>query len=95
MAIVIVVRGAMVLDQSLDIGVMVAFLFYVQRFFDPIGRSHCSTARAACWRRERIFGVTDVDVEVKDRDDAEDPEEIDGSIEFRDVTFGYGAGNPI
>ena len=36
MAIVVVVGGTMVLDKSLDIGVMVAFLFYVQRFFDPI-----------------------------------------------------------
>ena len=38
MAIVIVVGGTMVLDKSLDIGVMVAFLFYVQRFFDSIRR---------------------------------------------------------
>ena len=97
MAIVIVVGGAMVLDQSLDIGVMVAFLFYVQRFFDPI-RSltlQYSTMQRAMASGQRIFEVTDVDVEVKDRDDAEDPEEIDGSIEFRDVTFGYEAGNPI
>ncbi|MEC8776243.1 MAG: ABC transporter ATP-binding protein [Pseudomonadota bacterium] len=97
MAIVIVVGGAMVLDQSLDIGVMVAFLFYVQRFFDPI-RSltlQYSTMQRAMASGQRIFEVTDVDVEVKDRDDAEDPEEIDGSIEFRDVTFGYEAGNTI
>ena len=97
MAIVIVVGGAMVLDQSLDIGVMVAFLFYVQRFFDPI-RSltlQYSTMQRAMASGQRIFEVTDVVVEVKDRDDAENPEEIDGSIEFRDVTFGYEAGNPI
>ena len=97
MAIVIVVGGAMVLDQSLDIGVMVAFLFYVQRFFDPI-RSltlQYSTMQRAMASGQRIFEVTDVDVEVKDRDDAENPEKIDGSIEFRDVTFGYEAGNPI
>ena len=36
MAIVVVVGGGLVLDSTLDIGVMVAFLFYVQRFFDPI-----------------------------------------------------------
>ncbi len=36
MATVIVVGGSMVLSHSLDVGVMVAFLFYIQRFFDPI-----------------------------------------------------------
>ena len=36
MAIVIVIGGSLVLKDELDLGVMVAFLFYVQRFFDPI-----------------------------------------------------------
>ncbi|MFT4180306.1 MAG: ABC transporter ATP-binding protein, partial [Rhizobium sp.] len=36
MAIVIIVGGSMVLNHRLDVGVMVAFLFYIQRFFDPI-----------------------------------------------------------
>ena len=97
MAIVIVVGGAMVLDKSIDIGVMVAFLFYVQRFFDPI-RSltlQYSTMQRAMASGQRIFEVTDVDVDVKDKPNAEDPEEIDGSIAFRNVTFGYEANHPI
>ena len=36
MAIVVIVGGQMVLSDELALGVMVAFLFYVQRFFDPI-----------------------------------------------------------
>ncbi|MGH6944375.1 MAG: ABC transporter ATP-binding protein, partial [Geminicoccaceae bacterium] len=36
MGIVIVAGGVAVLGGRLDLGVMVAFLFYVQRFFDPI-----------------------------------------------------------
>ena len=97
MAIVIVVGGAMVLDQDLDIGVMVAFLFYVQRFFDPI-RSltlQYSIMQRAMAAGQRIFEVMDVDVDVKDVADAADPADIDGAIEFRDVTFGYEADNPI
>ena len=97
MAIVIVVGGGMVLDHSLDIGVMVAFLFYVQRFFDPI-RSltlQYSTMQRAMASGQRIFEVTDVTVDIADRPDAEDPEEIDGAIEFRNVTFGYEPDNPI
>tara|TARA_B100000676_G_C18035737_1_gene821674 strand:- start:442 stop:1938 length:1497 start_codon:yes stop_codon:yes gene_type:complete len=97
MAIVIVVGGAMVLDKSINIGVMVAFLFYVQRFFDPI-RSltlQYSTMQRAMASGQRIFEVTDVNVDVKDQIDAEDPKEIDGSIAFRNVTFGYEENHPI
>lgn len=97
MAIVIVIGGGLVLDRSLDIGVMVAFLFYVQRFFDPI-RSltlQYSTMQRAMASGQRIFEVTDVDVDVQDKADAEDPKEINGAIEFRDVTFGYEPGNPV
>ncbi|MDF1792840.1 MAG: ABC transporter ATP-binding protein [Thalassobaculaceae bacterium] len=97
MAIVILIGGSMVLDSSLDVGVMVAFLFYVQRFFDPI-RSltlQYSIMQRAMAAGQRIFEVMDVDVEVEDAPDAEDPMEIDGAIEFRDVTFGYVPGHPI
>ena len=97
MAIVIVVGGSMVLEKSLDIGVMVAFLFYVQRFFDPI-RSltlQYTTMQRAMASGQRIFEVTDVHIDVKDKLKAEDPSEIDGTIEFRNVTFGYEPETPI
>ncbi len=97
MAIVILIGGSMVLDNALDVGVMVAFLFYVQRFFDPI-RSltlQYSIMQRAMAAGQRIFEVMDVEVEVQDAPDAEDPAEIDGAIEFRDVTFGYERGNPV
>ncbi len=97
MAIVIVVGGNMVLDKALDLGVMVAFLFYVQRFFDPI-RSltmQYTVSQRAMASGTRIFEVLDVPVEVEDKPDAEDLGVIDGSIEFRNVTFGYVEGLPV
>ncbi|MFW5718070.1 MAG: ABC transporter ATP-binding protein, partial [Spirochaetota bacterium] len=36
MAVVVIVGGSMVLDRTLALGVMVTFIFYVQRFFAPI-----------------------------------------------------------
>ncbi|MBT5413860.1 MAG: ABC transporter ATP-binding protein [Rhodospirillaceae bacterium] len=97
MAIVVVVGGSMVLEQDLDIGVMVAFLFYVQRFFDPIRTLtiQYSIMQRAMAAGQRIFEVMDVDVEVADIPDAENPEKIDGSVEFRHVTFGYNPGQPV
>jgi len=97
MAIVIVVGGGLVLEDALDVGVMIAFLFYVQRFFDPI-RSltlQYSVMQRAMAAGQRIFEVLDVEIDVKDKPDAEVLTDIDGSVELRNVTFGYGRGRPI
>ena len=97
MAIVIVVGGGMVLDKELDLGVMVAFFFYVQRFFDPI-RSltmQYSVMQRAMASGQRVFEVIDVATSIEDKPNAIDPDEIDGSVEFRNVTFGYNPDQPV
>jgi ATP-binding cassette subfamily B protein len=97
MGIVVVVGGAMVLDSSLDIGVMIAFLFYVQRFFDPI-RSltiQYSVMQRAMASGQRIFEVPEVPLAIADKADAADPERIDGDIAFENVSFGYGRNLPV
>ena len=97
MAIVVIVGGSLVLDNALEVGVMVAFMLYVQRFFDPI-RSltmHYTTMQRAMASGQRIFEVLDVPVDIKDKEDAVELKEIDGSIEFRNVTFGYLPDQPI
>jgi len=86
-----------VLDGTLDVGVMVAFLFYVQRFFDPI-RSltiQYSVMQRAMASGKRIFEVLDVPLAITDRPDAYDPETIDGAVEFRDVSFAYVENQPV
>jgi ATP-binding cassette subfamily B protein len=97
MAIVVVVGGNRVLGGSLDLGVMVAFVFYVQRFFDPI-RSltiQYSVMQRAMASGQRIFEVMDVPVDVRDKPDAVQLDRIDGAIEFEHVTFGYLPGQPV
>jgi len=98
MAVVIVVGGSMVVNASLDIGVMVAFLFYIQRFFDPI-RSltlQYSVMQRAMASGKRLTDVLDVKVDVQDKPDAKvlSPD-MDGSVEFKDVTFGYNPKHPV
>ncbi|MGY8993240.1 MAG: ABC transporter ATP-binding protein [Rhodospirillales bacterium] len=97
MAIVIIVGGGMVLDKELDLGVMVAFFFYIQRFFDPI-RSltmQYSVMQRAMASGQRVFEVIDVANSIEDKPNATDPDEIDGSVEFRNVTFGYNQDQPV
>ncbi|MBY3270084.1 ABC transporter ATP-binding protein [Rhizobium laguerreae] len=92
MALVIVVGGARVLNQALDVGVLVAFLFYIQRFFDPI-RSltlQYSVMQRAMASGQRLTEVLDVPVEIKDAPGAKAlSRDMDGSVEFKDVVFGY------
>ena len=97
MAIIVIFGGGLVLDQGLDVGVMVAFLFYVQRFFDPI-RSltiQYSIMQRAMAAGQRIFEVLDVKAEVADKSDALALDQIDGTITFEHVTFGYVPGQPV
>ena len=98
MATVIVVGGSLVLNRSIDLGVMVAFLFYIQRFFDPI-RSltmQYSVLQRAMASGQRITEVLDVPVDIKDKPGAAPlARDMDGSVEFKHVTFGYRQNQPV
>ena len=97
LGLIVVVGGALTLGGSIELGVLIAFFFYVQRFFAPI-RSvtmQYSIMQRAMASGQRIFEVLDVPVQIEDRPGARDPGDIDGSVEFRNVTFGYVAGQPI
>ncbi|MDB4222883.1 ABC transporter ATP-binding protein/permease [Granulosicoccus sp.] len=98
MAIVVVIGGSLVLDQSLEVGVMVAFLFYIQRFFDPI-RSltmQYSVLQRAMASGQRLTEVLDVPLHIQDSENAIAlAPDTDGSISFQNVSFGYDPKFPI
>jgi ATP-binding cassette, subfamily B, multidrug efflux pump len=97
MALVVVLGGTMVLDRELDVGVIVAFLFYIQRFFDPI-RSltiQYSVMQRAMASGQRLIEVLDVPLAVRDAAGAEEMTTCDGAVEFRGVTFGYDPAQPV
>lgn len=96
-AVLVVAGGSFVLNGTIEVGVMVAFVLFIQRFFDPIRAltMHYNVLQRAMASGERIFEVIDVPVEIQDKPNAVSPEEIDGSIEFEDVTFGYFPDQPV
>jgi ATP-binding cassette subfamily B protein len=98
MAIVIVVGGSLVLNGGLEIGVIVTFLFYIQRFFDPI-RSltmQYSIMQRAMTSGRRITEVLDIPTSINDKPDAIVlTRDMDGSVEFKDVVFGYSEDRPV
>jgi len=98
MAVVALAGGLMVVSGRIEVGVMVAFLFYIQRFFDPI-RSltmQYSVMQRAMASGHRLTEVLDVDIDVQDAQDATSLGDYDdGSVEFRNVTFGYHPEHPV
>jgi len=76
---------------ALTIGTLWAFINYLNRFWQPlsaISRVY-SQMLSAMAGAERVFGFLDTAPRVFDTEDAKDIAEIEGSIEFRGVHFGY------
>lgn len=98
MATVVLVGGSLVLNGSLQVGIIVAFLFYIQRFFDPI-RSltmQYSIMQRAMTSGRRITEVLDLPVTITDKPDALTlTKDMDGSVAFHDVVFGYDPNRPV
>jgi len=97
MSLIVVLGGYLVSGGSLEIGVMIAFLLYVQRFFDPIRAltMHYSVLQRAMASGHRIFELLDINIDIKDSKGAEDIIVKKGSIKFKDVNFEYNYNEPI
>jgi len=98
MAVVVVAGGQAVLGGSLGVGVMVAFIFYVQKFFDPIRTlsMQYTVMQRAMAAGQRIFEVLDVPLQIVDRPGAIDlPATFEPSVTFRHVRFAYRPGQPV
>jgi ATP-binding cassette subfamily B protein len=97
MAIIVIIGGQMVISGELALGVMVAFLFYVQRFFDPI-RSltiQYSTMQRAMVSGQHILEVLDVPEAIKDASNALILEQCKGEVSFKNVNFAYASDTPV
>ncbi|MCX8277018.1 MAG: ABC transporter ATP-binding protein [Dehalococcoidia bacterium] len=97
LAIVLIVGGGRVISESIEIGTMVAFLLYVQRFFEPIRTltMHYALLQRAVASGHRIFELLDIPLEISDKPDAKPITDVRGRVEFKNVTFGYNPERPI
>ena len=97
MAVIIVVGGEQVLHNELQVGAMVAYVFYVQRFFDPVRMlsMQYTVMQRAMAAGHRIFEVLDVPVTIVDKPDAVTLDEAEPTVEFDHVTFGYDPARPV
>ena len=96
-ALVIGYGGYLVFAGSLSVGVLTAFLIYVQQFFRPIQLASqvYTQAQAAVAGAERIYNILDEEPEPADPPGATALGPAKGRISFEHVTFGYDAGRPV
>ncbi|MEW6580371.1 MAG: ABC transporter ATP-binding protein [Chloroflexota bacterium] len=90
-AIVLGFGGVRVLDGEMSAGTLVAFLLYLNMFFDPIRdlAMRLDQFQEAAAAGERILNVLDTPPEITDAPGARDLPRIQGRVEFRGVSFHY------
>lgn len=91
--IVVTLVGALLaLHGSVTVGVVQAFLLYTKNFQRPINSiaTQLNVVQAAIAGAERIFGLLDEEVEIKEKASPRRLGEVKGGVEFRNVSFGYG-----
>lgn len=89
--LVIVIGGSMEQSGSLELGTMVAFALFVQRFFEPIRALVMQYAmmQRAMTAGMRIFELLDVQPDLLDAPDAKALPKINGQVRFNHVSFSY------
>jgi ABC-type multidrug transport system fused ATPase/permease subunit len=90
-ALVLFVGGVLLVHGLATLGLIVAFLSYITRFFQPMQRisdllNQLSRAMASA---ERIFGIMDAQIEVEDAPNVRTDVSLEGAVTFNNVWFAY------
>jgi len=96
-ALVIGYGGYLVFAGSISVGVLTAFLIYVQQFFRPVqlASQFYTQAQSALAGAERIYNILDEEPEPADPPEARKVGRIEGRVTFENVTFAYESGRPV
>src|SRR5512142_2756052 len=89
--LVVYFGGTAVLGESITAGVLIAFVLYIDRLFDPIRdlSRRFDTLQSTMAGGERILELLNTPVEVQDAVDAQEMESIHGDVRFEAVSFHY------
>ena len=95
--LVLWIGGNQVMNTAMSVGELVAFLFYLALFYEPIGKLHGlnQMLQAARAGGERVFDILDATEERKDAKSSQPlPEPVRGEVEFREIHFEYTEDKP-
>ncbi len=94
-AAILLFGGYQAINGAIEIGILFAFVGYLQTFFDPIQQISqlYTTYQQGMAALDKIFDLLDTEPDLVDPPNAIDPGEIRGAIDLEGVWFGY-AENP-
>ncbi|HYU60213.1 MAG TPA: ABC transporter ATP-binding protein [Solirubrobacterales bacterium] len=94
-AVILLYGGYRALSGDVTIGVLVAFVGYLQTFFDPIQQISqlYTTYQQGMAALDKIFDLLDTEPDMIDRPGAIDPGRLRGEIQLEGVWFSY-SGSP-
>jgi len=97
LTIIVVVGGSMAIRGTVEVGVIVAFALYVQRFFEPLQSltGQYSSLQRALVAGRRIFELLDIEPEVKEKPGAINLSNVRGEITYENVRFHYSPETPV
>ncbi|KIL47255.1 ABC transporter ATP-binding protein [Jeotgalibacillus soli] len=89
--IVIGYAGYRVIEGDLSLGVMVAFIAYVERLYNPLRRlvNSSTTLTQSIASMDRVFELIDEKYDIEDRPNAKEVKNVRGEIVFDHVSFAY------
>ncbi len=92
-----IINGSDFYGTTISLGLMITFVAYVQRFNQPVQQIAVlwTNIQSGIAGGERIFGLMDIEQDIKDAPDAIELPEIQGKVELDDVWSEYVAGEPV
>jgi len=82
---------------AVSTGAFAAFFLYLRRLYSPMRRvgKSANKYQLAKSSAERVFGLLGKEPTVTEPDDPYEPDTIEGTVSFDEVTFGYGDREPV
>jgi ATP-binding cassette, subfamily B, bacterial len=92
--VILLYGGYQAIDGNIQVGVVVAFVGYLNAFFDPIQQISqlYTTYQQGMAALDKIFDLLETAPDMTDRADALDPGRLRGEIELAGVSFSYADG---
>jgi ABC-type multidrug transport system fused ATPase/permease subunit len=95
-AAIVLYGGTQAIEGAIQIGTIVAFVGYLQVFFDPIQQLSqlYTTYQQGMAALDKVFDLLDTEPDMVDAPGAIDPGELRGGIEMEGLWFSYADGEP-
>ena len=89
--VVIVGGGMLIVKEIINVGDLITFLLYINILIDPIKKliNFTEQFENGITGFERFMDILEIEPDIKDKEDAEELEEVKGNISFENVSFKY------